>query len=62
MNLMSTTRGLRKMKPKRKTSCYFDPWKQTPQVLASLIRKGIIDIRKLGFDWKTRTDPEESFS
>ena len=36
-------KGLRKEKPKRKTSsCYFDPWKQLPEVLGALIKKGKI--------------------
>lgn len=32
--------GLRKEKPKRKTSlCYFDPWKQSDNVIAQLLNK-----------------------
>ncbi len=32
--------GLRKEKPKRKTSsCYFDPWKQSDDVIAQLMNK-----------------------
>lgn len=43
-------KGLRTKKPQRKTSsCYFDPWKQKPDVLAALVKKGKIDVGKLGF-------------
>ena len=39
-------KGLRTKKPQRKTSsCYFDPWKQAPEVLGQLIKKGKIRIR-----------------
>ena len=37
------TKGIRKVKPKRKTSsCYFDPWKQSTDVKEQLLKKGKI--------------------
>lgn len=40
------SKGLRKEKPKRKTSsCYFNPWKQPLDVIGQLIKKGKIHLR-----------------
>ncbi|MGB7884231.1 MAG: hypothetical protein WBL44_16010, partial [Nitrososphaeraceae archaeon] len=56
-------KGLRTKKPQRKTSsCYFDPWKQKLEVLAALVKKGKIDVGKLGFTVNPHTDHERLFS
>jgi hypothetical protein len=37
---MTSEMGLRKEKPKRKmSSCYFDPWKQSLDVIGQLLKK-----------------------
>ena len=56
-------KGLRTKKPQRKTSsCYFDPWKQKLEVLAALVKKGKIDVGKLGFTVNPHIDHERLFS